>query len=122
MRSDGQRATTISESGEEFFMDNIVVHPVVIVNDGQRWGAFFTHPVGTNVTGDVEGLARLWRAGDAVVVLDADGWLVKKRRWLPDCTSASCVSLAKMMCCVSCIRAADDRVSASLSTRASFPS
>lgn len=40
---------------------------------------------GTNAAGDVEGLARLRRAGDAVVVLDADGWLVKKCRWLPDC-------------------------------------
>ncbi len=40
---------------------------------------------GTNAAGDVEGLARLRRAGDAVVVLDAEGWLVKKCRWLPDC-------------------------------------
>ncbi|MEP7124285.1 MAG: hypothetical protein ABJE95_25380 [Byssovorax sp.] len=40
---------------------------------------------GTNAAGDVEGLARLRRAGDAVLVLDAEGWLVKKCRWLPDC-------------------------------------
>jgi hypothetical protein len=40
---------------------------------------------GTNAAGDVEGLARFRRAGDAVVVLDAEGWLVKKCRWLPDC-------------------------------------
>ena len=42
-------------------------------------------PCGTNAAGDVEGLARLRRAGDAVVVLDAEGCLVKKCRWLPDC-------------------------------------
>jgi len=40
---------------------------------------------GTNAGGRVEGLARLRRAGDAVVVLDAEGWLVTKCRWLPDC-------------------------------------
>jgi len=40
---------------------------------------------GTNAAGDVEGLARLRRAGDAVLVLDVEGWLVKKCRWLPDC-------------------------------------
>jgi hypothetical protein len=37
----------------------------------------------TNAAGDVEGLARLRRAGDAVVVLDVEGRLVKKCRWLP---------------------------------------
>ena len=40
---------------------------------------------GTNATGDVEGIARLRRVGDAVVVLDAHSWLVRKCRWLPDC-------------------------------------
>ena len=40
---------------------------------------------GTNADGRVEGLARLRRAGDAVVVLDAEGWLLTKCRWLPDC-------------------------------------
>ena len=40
---------------------------------------------GTNAAGDVEGLARVRRAGDAVIVLDAEGWLVKKCRWLPHC-------------------------------------
>jgi hypothetical protein len=40
---------------------------------------------GTNSTGDVEGLAQLRRVGDAVVVLRADAWEVRKCRWLPDC-------------------------------------
>jgi predicted ATP-dependent serine protease len=40
---------------------------------------------GTNAAGDLEGLARLRRAGDAVVVLRADAWEVQKCRWLPDC-------------------------------------
>jgi energy-coupling factor transporter ATP-binding protein EcfA2 len=40
---------------------------------------------GTNAAGDVEGVARLRRVGDAVVVLDASSWLVRKCRWLPGC-------------------------------------
>jgi energy-coupling factor transporter ATP-binding protein EcfA2 len=40
---------------------------------------------GTNAAGEVEGLARLRRVGDALVVLDASSWLVLKCRWLPDC-------------------------------------
>lgn len=40
---------------------------------------------GTNAAGNVDSLKRLRRAGDAVVVLDAEGWWVKKCRWLPDC-------------------------------------
>ncbi len=40
---------------------------------------------GTNAAGEIEGVARLRRVGDAVVVLEADAWLVRKCRWLPDC-------------------------------------
>lgn len=40
---------------------------------------------GTNAAGDVEGIARLRRVGDAVIVLDAHTWFVRKCRWLPDC-------------------------------------
>jgi predicted ATP-dependent serine protease len=40
---------------------------------------------GTNAAGDVEGIARLRRVGDAVIVLDAQTWFVRKCRWLPDC-------------------------------------
>jgi RecA/RadA recombinase len=40
---------------------------------------------GTNAAGDVESVARLRRVGDAVVVLDASSWLVRKCRWLPGC-------------------------------------
>jgi hypothetical protein len=40
---------------------------------------------GTNAAGEVEGVARLRRVGDAVVVLDAGWWIVRKCRWLPDC-------------------------------------
>lgn len=40
---------------------------------------------GTNAAGDVEGVARLRRVGDAVVVLDASTWFVRKCRWLPGC-------------------------------------
>jgi energy-coupling factor transporter ATP-binding protein EcfA2 len=40
---------------------------------------------GTNAAGDVEGIARLRRVGDAVIVLDATTWFVRKCRWLPDC-------------------------------------
>ena len=43
---------------------------------------------GTNAAGDVEGLARPRRAGASVLVLDAEGCLVKKFRWLPDCPPA----------------------------------
>ena len=40
---------------------------------------------GTNAAGDVEGLARLHRVGEALVVLEASWWLVRKCRWLPGC-------------------------------------
>lgn len=40
---------------------------------------------GTNAAGDVEGIARLRRVGDAVIVLEAHTWFVRKCRWLPDC-------------------------------------
>jgi energy-coupling factor transporter ATP-binding protein EcfA2 len=40
---------------------------------------------GTNASGEVEGLARLRRAGDAVVLLREDAWEVRKCRWLPGC-------------------------------------
>jgi hypothetical protein len=44
---------------------------------GQFQGTLATTLCGTSAAGDVEGLVRLRRAGDAVVVLDADGWLDK---------------------------------------------
>jgi hypothetical protein len=40
---------------------------------------------GTNAAGEVEGLAQLRRVGDAIVVLQPEGWSVRKCRWLPDC-------------------------------------
>ena len=40
---------------------------------------------GTNAAGEVEGLAQLRRVGDAIVVLQLEGWHVRKCRWLPDC-------------------------------------
>ena len=40
---------------------------------------------GTNAAGDVERVARLRRVEEAVVVLDATSWFVRKCRWLPGC-------------------------------------